>query len=284
MGMTYFETGWKTGDGIAIHARGWEPEGVSPDAVVCLVHGIGEHGGRYGHVAEAFCKKGMAFWAPDMRGHGLSGGVKGHLPSAETIVSDIAQYLAQARQRYPGIPMVLYGHSLGGIFVLYYGLKDSSGVIGVISTSPGLRNALEKQPLKVAAAKILGFLFPRLAISSGLDSKAISRNRQEVSTYLADPLVHDKMTLGFGKVMLGVNHYTLENSGKFSLPLLLLHGKKDSIAFPSGSEAVAASLGNRCTFVMWEEALHELHNEPEKEEVLQTMTGWVKSILKEQPE
>ncbi len=281
MGLVYYETGWESSDGIAIHARGWEPEGVTPEAVVCLVHGIGEHGARYGKVAEAFCKANMAFWAPDMRGHGLSGGKRGHLPSAESILSDISQYLDQAGQRYPGIPLILYGHSLGGILALYYGLKKGTGLKGVISASPGLRNSLENQPLKVAAAKILGFIFPSLAISSGLDGNAISRDRQEVSNYEADPLVHDKMTLGFGKVMLGVNRFVLENSGTLGLPLLLLHGKKDTIAFPEGSDAVASSLGNRCKLVMWEEALHELHNEPEKEEVFQTMTNWVQSLLRQ---
>ena len=277
--MTHFETGWKTPDGLSIFCQGWEPEGVVPRAVVCLVHGIGEHGGRYCGVAEAFCREGMAFWVPDMRGHGLSEGIKGHLPSADTILRDIDQYVSQARQRYPGVPAILYGHSLGGIFVLYYGLKKSEGISGIISSSPGLRNALEKQPLKVAAATFLGYLLPRVQISSGLDGSAISRNRQEVHNYEADPLIHNKMTLGFGKVMLGVNRYTLENAGEFRLPLLLLHGKKDTIAFPSGSEEIAASVGKGCRLVMWDEAFHELHNEPEKEEVLLTMTGWVNSLI-----
>ncbi len=140
--MKTFETEFKTSDGLRIVARGWEPDDRPLKAVVCLVHGIGEHSGRYAHVAEAFCRQDYALFAPDMRGHGLSEGLKGHLPASETILNDVDVYLSEAAKRYPGIPVFLYGHSLGGIFVLYYGLKKPGSLAGVISTSPGLRNAL----------------------------------------------------------------------------------------------------------------------------------------------
>lgn len=276
MEIVHFETGWKTKDGLAIYARGWEPQGVTLRGVVCLVHGIGEHGGRYGHVAEAFCNEGMVFWAPDMRGHGRSEGIKGHLASSGTIISDIDQYIGTAREKYPNLPVFLMGHSLGGIFVLFYGLTKPQNLAGVISLAPGLRNALQDQPLKVMAAKVLGFLLPAVTISTGLDATAISRNRGEVEDYIKDPLVHGKMSLGFGRVMLEVIRWTMAHAGEFKVPLLLMHGRKDTIAFSSGSEAFAALLDGKCKLVLWDEAYHELHNEPEREAVIRTMTDWVK--------
>lgn len=276
MEIVHFETGWKTKDGLAIYARGWEPQGVTLRGVVCLVHGIGEHGGRYGHVAEAFCNEGMVFWAPDMRGHGRSEGIKGHLASSGTIISDIDQYIGTAREKYPNLPVFLMGHSLGGIFVLFYGLTKPQNLAGVISLAPGLRNALQYQPLKVMAAKVLGFLLPAVTISTGLDATAISRNRGEVEDYIKDPLVHGKMSLGFGRVMLEVIRWTMAHAGEFKVPLLLMHGRKDTIAFSSGSEAFAALLDGKCKLVLWDEAYHELHNEPEREAVIRTMTDWVK--------
>jgi len=102
-----------------------------------------------------------------------------------------------------------------------------------------------------------------------------------VDAYNADPLVHDKISLGFGKVMLGVTKWTLEHAGEFSLPLLLLHGKADAIAFPSSSTEFAAPLKNKCTLMLWDGAYHELHNEPEQAEVFKAMTLWMDARLRE---
>jgi len=102
-----------------------------------------------------------------------------------------------------------------------------------------------------------------------------------VQAYVNDPLVHDKISLGFGKIMLGVTGWTLAHAKEFSLPLLLLHGKADMLAFPSSSMEFAASLKEKCTLVLWDDAYHELHNEPEKNEVFKTMTIWMDARLRE---
>jgi alpha-beta hydrolase superfamily lysophospholipase len=279
--MKHFETSWKARDGLDIFAQGWEPTVLNPKAVVCHVHGLGEHSSRYAHVAEAFGKEGFVFFGSDLRGHGRSGGPRGHISSIEDFMRDIDVLLEQARVRYPGLPLFLYGHSLGGIQVLHYGLLRKPQVKGVIATSSGLHTAIEKQSMKVAMAKILGSLIPKVAIASGLDPKGISRDEKVVQAYNNDPLVHDKISLGFGKVMIGVTAWTLAHAGEFSLPLLLLHGKADTIAFPSSSTEFAAPLKEKCTLVLWEDAYHELHNESEKAEVFKTMTLWMDARLRE---
>jgi alpha-beta hydrolase superfamily lysophospholipase len=202
--MSHFETQWQTQDGVAVFAQGWEPETPTIKAVVCLVHGLGEHSGRYTHVAEAFCRAGIALFAADTRGHGRTGGIRGHFPSIEAVMQDIDLLLSQARQRYPGLPLVLYGHSLGGVLVLHYALSRKPALQGVIATSPGLRTALEQQPLKIWAAKVLGALAPKLTLPSGLDANALSHDPSVIEAYKNDPLNHDKVSLGFGKIMLGV--------------------------------------------------------------------------------
>ena len=279
--MKHFETSWKARDGLDIFAQGWEPTVLVPKAVVCLVHGLGEHSSRYAHVAEAFGKEGFILFGADLRGHGRSGGPRGHISSFEDFMQDIDMLFEQARQRYPGLPLFLYGHSLGGIQVLHYGLTRKPDVKGVIATSSGLHTAIEKQTLKVMIVKMLGSLLPTVALPSGLDSKTISRDEKVVQAYNNDPLVHDKISLGFGKVMLGITSWTLAHAGEFSLPLLLLHGKADALAFPSSSTEFAAPLKEKCTLVLWEDAYHELHNEPEKEEVFKTMTLWMDARMRE---
>ena len=279
--MKHVETNWKTQDGLDIFAQSWEPDAAQVKAVVCLVHGVGEHSARYAHVAEAFGKEGYAFFAMDLRGHGRSGGARGHVSSSEDFLRDIDLLLEQAHARYPGLPLILYGHSLGGILVLYYGLKRKPDVKGVIATSSGLRTAIEQQPAKIMAARVLGSLLPSVAIPSGLETDAISRDVKVVQAYKTDPLVHDKISLGFGKIMLGVVQWTLEHAAEFSLPLLLLHGKQDRIAFPVGSTEVANALPGKSTLMMWDEAYHELHNEPEKGEVFKAMMAWMDARMQE---
>jgi alpha-beta hydrolase superfamily lysophospholipase len=279
--MHHFETGWKARDGLDIFAEGWEPTVVLPKAVVCLVHGLGEHISRYAHVAEALGREGFILFGADLRGHGRSGGPRGHISSIEDFMQDIDILLEQARQRYPGLPVILYGHSLGGIQVLHYGLIRKPNVKGVVATSSGLHTAIEKQSMKVLMAKVLGSLMPAVAIPSGLDAKTISHDEAVVQAYINDPLVHDRISLGFGKIMLGVTAWTLAHAGEFSLPLLLMHGKADALAFPSSSTEFAAALKDKCTLVLWDDAYHELHNEPEKNEVFKTMTLWMDARLRE---
>ena len=277
--MKHLEMDWKARDGLDIFAQSWEPTILQPKAVVCLVHGLGEHTSRYAHVAEAFGRQGFVLFGADLRGHGRSGGARGHVSSIEDFMQDIDILLEQACARYPGLPIILYGHSLGGIQVLYYGLTHKPNVKGVIAASSGLHNALEKQHLKVIMAKILGALIPNASIASDLDPKAISRDEKVVQAYINDPLVHDRISFGFGKIMLGVTAWTLAHASEFSLPLLLLHGKADMIDFPSSSIEFAAPLKEKCTLVLWDDAYHELHNEPEKNEVFKTMTLWMDARL-----
>ncbi|MFA5973238.1 MAG: lysophospholipase [Lentimicrobiaceae bacterium] len=277
--MQHFETNWKSNDGIDIFAQGWESENSAPKAVVCLVHGLGEHTSRYEHVAKAYSDKGCALFGADLRGHGRSGGRRGHIPSIEAVMNDIDLLLEKANDRYPGLPLILYGHSLGGILVLHYGLKRKPKVKGVIATSSGLRTALEKQPAKILAAKVLGAVIPKVTLPSGLEVNAISHDKKVIDKYINDPLVHDKVSLGFGKIMLNTAQWTLQHSAGFSLPLLLLHGKADAIAFPLGSIEFAAPLKEKCMLVLFDDAYHELHNEPEQETVFNTMTNWMDSLL-----
>lgn len=279
--MKHYETTWKSKDGLDIFAQAWGPDVVQPRAVICLVHGLGEHSGRYAHVAEALSKEGFILLAADLRGHGKSAGAKGHIHSIEDILLDIDTLFEQAHARYTGLPTFLYGHSLGAILVLYYSLKRKMDVKGVIATSAGLHNDLEKQSLKILLAKILGSLMPNTSLASGLDVNGISRDKSVIDAYKADPLVHGQMTLGFGKVMLEVIKWTLDHAKEFSYPLLLLHGKKDPIAYVSSSIEFAEALKDKATLVLWDEGLHELHNEPEKDEVFKTMSLWMDARLKE---
>jgi acylglycerol lipase len=277
--MNSFELNWKSKDGLDLFGRAWEPGERKPKAVICHVHGLGEHSGRYVHVAQAFTKAGYAMLSFDLRGHGRSGGLRGHISSIDDYMLDIDSLFEQALARYPGLPMFLYGHSIGAVQVLSYCLRRKPDLKGVIATGPSLHTAVEYQKIKVIMAKALGALFPTVTIPSGLKSGDLSRDQAVVQAYINDPLVHDRASLGFGKSMLEANRWVLDHAAEFSLPLLLIHGKEDRIAFPSNSTEFAAPLKDKCTLMLWDGLYHEVHNEPEKADVLNAMTIWMDARL-----
>lgn len=276
--MENFKSYWKSTDDLALFNQIWEPRD-DVRASVCLVHGLGEHSGRYAHVAEYFGKDNFASLAFDHRGHGKSEGLRGHAPSAEIFLDDIDLLLQEAKSRYQGKPCFLYGHSLGGILVLYYALKRRPDVHGVVATSPGLRTALEEQKLKIKFAEIMGRLLPTLSLPTGLDTKALSHNPQVVQDYQQDPLVHDRATLAFANKLLEAIEWIFEHASEFSLPLLLVHGSEDKIAYPRGSQEFASLVTGDCTLRLWKGLAHETHNEPQKEAVLDYTLNWMKSKI-----
>lgn len=268
---------WKSSDGLKIVARSWEP--ISQvNAVVCLLHGIGEHTGRFEHVGKAFALKGVALIGSDWRGHGLSEGKRGYIPSIEVVLDDIDLLISKAMELFPAVPVFLYGQSLGGILALYYSIVRKPRISGVIVTSPALLSSLDKQPFKIAIAKILGRFFPLLSLHSGLDPFELSRDHTIIDKYINDPLVHYHLTLGFGRILIRIRKWMLENSADFPLPLLLMHGTEDTIAYVAGSKQFAKAINGKCQLILWEGALHELHNEPEKDKVIETIVNWIYKI------
>jgi len=148
--MNYFEKTWISADQLEIYSQGWEPVNFRPKGVMCLVHGLGEHSGRYALLAEHLTQAGFSMIGFDLRGHGKSAGQRGHIDSSLEFVAEIDQLLNTAHQRYPHKPCFLYGHSLGSLLALFYALKRKPDLAGIVASSPGLRSSLEQQKLKVA--------------------------------------------------------------------------------------------------------------------------------------
>ena len=278
--MKTFEWEWKSFDGLNMYSKGWAPD-KEPKAIICLAHGHGEHIGRYEHVGAAFAKAGYALLGFDLRGHGKSGGPRGHSPSFEAFLRDIDSFIGETKSRYPDSPRFLYGHSLGGLLTLSYALNRTVDAKGLIVSSPGLRTALHEQKAKVALARVLGVLAPTITIPSGLSTDHISRDPQVVKAYINDPLVHDKMTLGFGRAALQVTSNIFEQAGKLSVPLLLAYCSADKLTYPHGSEEFAGlTPKGLVTLKRFEGLYHEPHNEPEQAEVFKTYIQWLDSQVK----
>ena len=276
--MSHHQWNWKSRDGELLYAQAWQPE-EEVRSVVCLVHGHGEHSGRYGHVAAALNRAGHALLALDLRGHGRSTGRRGHTPSLQALLEDLDLLLEQAARLFPGRPRFLYGHSMGGLLVLRYTLQRRPSLAGVIATASALRSTLENQRFKVALARLLSRLLPALALPSGLDPDTLSRDPAVVQAYRHDPLVHDRISFRLAGELLGASRWCMEHAADFPVPLLLIHGGADRLTLPEGSREFAARAPGNCTLKVWEGLYHEVHNEPEQGEVLADILSWMEERL-----
>jgi alpha-beta hydrolase superfamily lysophospholipase len=274
--LAALETNWVTKDGLKIFAREWRPE-KTPVAAVSLVHGLGEHSGRYEHVARMFNQAGITLMAFDLRGHGRSEGIRGHFPSYDIVMDDITQLLEQTRQNNPGVPLFLYGHSLGGSLVLNFGLTRTYPLSGIIATSPGLAAGTPVSPLTMTAGKLLYSLLPTMTLPNGLDLNGLSQDPEVKKVYLADPLVHSKISARLGMDLLNKGPWIIAHASEFRYPLLLLQGGADVIANPRTNRELAEKMGNKVTFQWFEGKYHELHNEPGKEEMVAGIITWMKT-------
>jgi alpha-beta hydrolase superfamily lysophospholipase len=260
--------------GGEIYVREWVPENVK--GTVLLVHGLGEHIGRYEHVALAFNRANYALMGFDLPGHGRTGGVRGHIPSTKTVMDLVDFRLADTNRRFPAVPHFLYGHSLGGSLVLYDGLTHKPQVAGIISTSPGLRLAKAAPSWQVTLVNLLVKVAPSMTIDNGLDRSGLSQDPAVVQAYNDDPLVHGRVSLRLAVDLLSNGEWIIAHAGEFPpIPLLLMQGSRDRIVSPQATDAFARGCSARLTYKVWEGLYHELHNEFEQNEIIQFMIDWM---------
>jgi alpha-beta hydrolase superfamily lysophospholipase len=277
--MDITEWNWNTTDGLKMYSKAWLPA-QKAKGVICLIHGLGEHIGRYQPDGEALTEAGYVLAGFDQRGFGKSGGRRGHTPSLEAYFKDIDLFLSDIAQRFPDQPRFLYGHSMGGILVLSYTPIRMPAIAGVIATGPGLKTSIQEQKLKVIMSKIMGSVLPTLSFKSGLDVKMLSRDPLIAEECINDPLVHFIITTGLGKSLLEAIDLAFKNAVRFPLPLLIMHGTNDEIAYPSSSITFAELAPKEMvTLKLWEGFKHELHNDPQKAEVFKVMINWLDNRL-----
>ncbi len=265
--------------GAKLYWQKWLPDG-NPKALILLIHGYAEHSGRYRYFAEHCLSKGYAVYAIDHWGHGRSDGAPGFVPGFSVFHDGVDQLLAQARQDFPDVSIVLVGHSMGGLISATYLLSNQSQFAACVLSGPAVKAAEEPSGFLKAMSGFLSRFFPKLGVLE-LDPSGISRDPQVVADYLADPLVYNgKMGARLAAELLGNMAIVQQNAGQISLPLLMLHGEKDSLAAAEGSRFLNAHVSSRDKMLkIYPGLFHEIFNEPEKDEVLNDMTDWLDTRL-----
>ena len=262
----------------------------APRALVLMVHGLGEHAGRYHHVARQLLDWGFAVRAYDQRGHGESGGARGGLASEALLLEDLAEVLDDTRLRAlrllrhgaasGPLPLILLGHSLGGLVVSRFVSLKIRPVDGLVLSSPALDPGLNR--LQKFLLAVLPAIAPDLRINNGLKPEYISHDQQVVHDYLADPLVHAKISARLAKFIATAGPATLAAASSWSTPTLLMYAGADKLVNPAGSRAfAAATAGNGSaelvTVQCFDELYHEIFNELDAALVFASLKTWLDS-------
>lgn len=259
--MKHFEWNW-TQEGETFFAQGWSPSQTK--GVVCIVHGFNEHSTRYAHVAERLCSAGYAVLTYDEFGHGKTTGKRGHTPGYESFLDSVKIILDEAEKRFPGMKKFLWGHSMGGNIVTNYVLRRQPNIAGAVATGPLFKLGFEPPAIKVLLAKMMVNIYPSFTESAALDSNAISRDKEEVRKYDADPFNHGKITAGTFLGFFEAGKWALAHAADLKIPMLVMHGTADKLTSPDGTKEFAASAPqNLVSLKLWDGYYHELHNEPE---------------------
>jgi alpha-beta hydrolase superfamily lysophospholipase len=264
------------GDGLRLRTLAWRPAG-EPRAALMLVHGFGEHIGRYGGVATALAAAGYAAYGLDHRTHGASEGwPRVYLTDAERVVDDLALLWARVRDAHPVLPLFLYGHSMGAYFALHFALRGPEGLAGVVTSGAPLTMDREIPLPLLWLARVIAAVAPTLPLVP-LDLEAISRDPAVVAAFKADPLVHAGRIRVRMAARIGTTLEALRaRAHELRPPLLILHGGTDHVVPPSGSEWLHAHAGSADkTLRLYPGLYHEIHNEPERAQVLGDVTAWL---------
>jgi alpha-beta hydrolase superfamily lysophospholipase len=273
-----YEEGWlKTFDGLRLRTRTWVPA-KGPSAVLVLVHGFTEHSGRYAHLGERLCQRGHAMCAIDLRGHGLSQGDRAWVRSFDDYLSDVEGFLGQVRERHPGKPLFVLGHSMGATIVVLLAIDRQLAVTGAIVSGAELKMPAHMFPVLRRLAGLVSPIWPRLRLVR-LGMKGLSRDPRVVADFGSDPLnFHGRFTVRIGAEILRALRRIMARMEEVRVPLLILHGGADAVADLEGArELYARAASADKSLKIYDGLYHDLFHEPEKDLVLADLVEWLEA-------
>lgn len=263
-------------DGENLAVQEWPLEkGRRLRGVVLLVHGLGEHAGRYEHVARRLNEWGFAVRGYDQYGHGKSGGARGALTSDNRLLDDLADLLDSTRWRMDKTtPLILFGHSLGGLVAARLVALGMRPVQGLVLSSPALE--LELSVFQKLMLSVLPRLAPDLRVGNGLDPRLISHDPAQVQAYRQDPLIHHRISGRLARFMVEAGAATRAHAPHWTVPTLLLYAGADKLVNPAGSRAFAAAAPAQVVSAHgFDDLYHEIFNELDREPVFASLKAWL---------
>lgn len=252
---------------------------AQPSAVAVLVHGYGEHMGRYSYVIEALIRRGYAVYTIDHRGHGGSEGVRAHVEHFDYFVDDLHLLARLATTDQPGLPVVMIGHSMGGLIATRYALVRQHELDALVVSGAALQIGDDVSSIVKRIGALLATLLPSLPVAPASKEglAVLSRDQAVQDAFQNDPLCYKgRLRARMGNEMLKAAVDARAHCGQITLPLLVMHGAEDKLTNPRGSQLLYEQAGSPDkTLKLWPGCRHEIFNEPEKDEVIAFMLDWI---------
>ncbi len=247
--------------------------------IVVIVHGLGEHGGRYIRLAPHIARQGFQVLAFDLPGHGRSPGKQGAIKSYQALLDELTLSMQFARERAKALPVYLFGHSMGGNLALNYVLRQREHLPdAVVASSPMLISPKEPKGVLNLIARVAERIVPNLTIAAGTETKQLMDDPVEQEILDNDPLFHRRLTLRLGKALIDSGRWAMENAQKLSVPLLITHGLNDRVTLPEGSIEFAKRAGQACQLRLLEGHLHETFRDQRRQQVIQLYLEFFQSL------
>jgi len=268
-------------DGEQLYGRCWLPDIDDPFIVICLVHGLYEHSGRYESFAGFFVEAGIGVYSIDLRGHGLSAGKRGHIRKYDDFLDDVESLLKVVRREHNDSAIVLYGHSMGGNIVSNYILRNSTSELSaVILSSPWLSLAFEPPKNKVRLAKIMNSIYPSYSEKGMINYEDISKDEAVVRAYQEDPLNQWYISARLFLSIYENGKWAIANAYKLEVPTFVICGGDDKIVSAEASRAFTENAGVKAAYKKFPGVRHEPHNDVERKEVLSEVLNWIMQQVK----
>jgi len=267
--------------GATLPARAWCAD--NPRALIAIVHGLGEHGGRYAALASDLVRARFTVVALDLPGHGEAPGPRGDMPSWTAVRDRIVPLLFTASRGLPGqpleLPHVLLGHSLGAVMALDFALAHPRDIIAVVASAPGLRNAIPPW-WKLALANVARVTSPATGFPHGLPESGMSRDPEVLAGRKSDRLVHDKISPRLYFAFEEARQRVMRDARQLKVPTLVMHGAADSVVDPHGSlEFCGAAPHDLCRLITYRDGYHEIFNDPVRADAVRDLVGWLDLVL-----
>jgi alpha-beta hydrolase superfamily lysophospholipase len=251
---------------------------LKPKATVLLVHGLGEHIGRYTHVANYLQAAGYAVFGYDNHGHGMSSGEKGSLIADNQLVDDLRFVIEYVRRLNPG-PLVLLGHSMGGLIAAETAIQNKQGIDLLVMTSPAL--GADTNPVQKLLLFMLPALLPNVRVDNGLKSQWLARDERVVKEYKIDHLVHRKISVRLASWILRTGEKVVREAESWQVPTLLLYSGNDKLVRSNSSYLFSKQAPSHLVEAhCFKEMYHEILNDPEKEKIFTILNQWLAANLK----
>jgi len=277
--MKHIDGNFKGVRNINIFYQGWLPE-ENVKAVLLVVHGLGEHSGRYMNVVDHFVPLGYAVYGLDHVGHGKSEGLREYVECFDDFTDTLTIFYKMVTEWQADKPIFLLGHSMGGTISSYYLLDHQADFTGAVISAPAVKVGDSISQVTITLGKVLSRIAPKMGLLA-LDVNGISRDPEVVEAYVNDPLVfHGKTPARLAAELLSAMVRITSEAGKITLPIIIVQGAEDILVDPSGAQMLYDMAGSEDkTLKIYDGLYHEVFNEPDRDIVLKDVENWLESHL-----